>query len=38
MHNTSLHAVKDLVTPIRLDVIVDGEFFDVSVNSVKASG
>lgn len=36
MHNTSLHAVKDLERPITLDVIVYGEFFDVSVNNKRS--
>lgn len=35
MHNTSIHAVKGLRGPILLDVIVYGEFFDVSVNNKR---
>lgn len=35
MHNTSIHAVDGLNGPIVLDVIVNGEFFDVSVNNKR---
>lgn len=35
MHNTSIHAVKDLMKPVVLDVIVNGEFFDVSINNKR---
>lgn len=35
MHNTSIRAVSGLHEPVRLDVIVNGEFFDVSVNGKR---
>lgn len=35
MHNTSIHAVSGLNTTITLDVIVYGEFFDVSINGKR---
>jgi hypothetical protein len=35
MHNTSIHAVKGLSDPLFLDVIVNGEFFDVSINNKR---
>lgn len=35
MHNTSISAVNDLDEPILLDVIVNGEFFDVSINNQR---
>lgn len=35
MHNTSIHGVEGLDEPILLDVIVNGEFFDVSINNKR---
>ena len=35
MHNTSIHGVKGLDEPILLDVIVNGECFDVSINNKR---
>ena len=35
MHNTSIHGVKELDKPILLDLIVNGEFFDVSINNKR---
>lgn len=35
MQNTSISAVKGLDEPIILDVIVNGEFFDVSINNQR---
>ncbi|MCD7936726.1 MAG: hypothetical protein LUG98_07695 [Tannerellaceae bacterium] len=35
MHNTSINGVKELTSPVVLDVIVYDEFFDVSVNQQR---
>lgn len=35
MHNTAIHGVDNLNKPISLDIIVYGEFYDVSVNNKR---